>query len=146
MQREMTKAKSSLTTGELAQQCRVNPETIRYYEREGLLPRPPRSSAGYRLFSADDLRRVRFIRQAQELGFSLREIRELLELRSSSSSTCADVRGRTVTKIAEINRKLQTLEAIRKILLRLTASCSGRGGCGECPILEALDSTKEIPQ
>lgn len=132
-----------LTTGELAKQCQVNPETIRYYEREGLLPRPPRSPSGYRSFSADDLRRVRFIRQAQELGFSLREIRELLELQVSSDSTCADVRARTAAKIAEVNRKLQKLQAIRKALLRLTASCSGQGRLTECPILEALDSTKE---
>ena len=81
----------SLTIGKLARASRVNIETIRFYERKGLLPNPPRSEAGYRLFPEETLERVRFIRNAKELGFSLKEISELLSLRLGPKSTCADV-------------------------------------------------------
>ena len=83
-----------ITTSELARQSDVNLETIRYYERKGLLPKPPRSTSGYRQFSRDSVRRVRFIKRAQELGFSLKEIQELLALRIAPGSTRADIRKR----------------------------------------------------
>lgn len=130
-----------LTRGELAKSGGVNIETIRYYERLGLLPKPPRSAAGYRLFSADDARRVRFIKRAQELGFSLKEIEELLALQSTSSTTRADVRKRAEAKIADINEKLRDLQAMKESLEQLTAACSGRGSLCGCPILENFDST-----
>jgi Hg(II)-responsive transcriptional regulator len=132
-----------LTRGELAKRGGVNIETIRYYERLGLLPKPPRSAAGYRLFAADDARRVRFIKRAQELGFSLKEIEELLALQSAPHTTRADVHKKTAAKIAEIEEKLRDLQAIKESLERLTAACSGRGPVGGCPILESFDSTQE---
>ena len=92
----------SLTIGHLAKQAGVNLETVRYYERRGLLPRPPRSASGYRLFPAEAARRLRFIRRAQELGFSLREISELLTLRVDPDTTCGEVKQRADDKIADI--------------------------------------------
>lgn len=132
-----------LTRGELAKRGGVNIETIRYYERRGLLPKPPRSAAGYRLFSLEDDRRVRFIKRAQELGFSLKEIEELLALQNEPHTTRADVRKRAEVKIAAIEEKLSDLQAMKESLERLTAVCSGRGSLHGCPILESFDSTKE---
>ena len=129
----------SLTIGHLAKETGVSLETVRYYERRGLLPKPPRSASGYRLFPAEAARRLRFIRRAQELGFSLREIRELLSLRVSPKASSAEVRKRAEGKIAEIDAKINTLESMRKTLRKLTKSCAGCGSTTECPILESLD-------
>src|SRR5881397_4349489 len=128
-----------LRTGELAIQGGVNLETIRYYERRGLLPKPPRTSAGYRAFDAEAVRRLRFIKQAQALGFSLKEVRELLALRLDARTSCADVRSRAETKLADIEQKLRALRAMKRALVRLTAACVGRGPVSTCPILESLD-------
>src|SRR5438552_10546646 len=117
----------ALTRGELAQQGRVNSETIRYYERRGLLPKPPRTPSGYRVFSSDAVRRVRFIRRAQGLGFSLKEIKALLALRVDPRSSCGDVRKRAEAKIGEIEAKVRMLLGMKKALGRLTAACAGRG-------------------
>ena len=127
-----------ITTSELAKRGGVNLETIRYYERKGLLPKPPRSTAGYRQFSTDSVRRVLFIKRAQELGFSLKEIKELLALRIAPSGTRADVRKRAETKIVDIEEKVQHLRAMKKALVRLTETCSGSGPASDCPILESL--------
>ena len=127
-------------TGEVARAGGVNLETIRYYERRGLLPKPPRTPAGYRTFGADAVRRLRFIKHAQELGFSLKEIKELLALRVDARTSCADVRKRAEAKIADIDQKLRALRAMKRALVRLTAACVGRGPVSACPILESLDS------
>jgi MerR family mercuric resistance operon transcriptional regulator len=132
-----------LMRGELAKEGGVNLETVRYYERQGLLPKPPRSPSGYRLFPSDSVRRVRFIKRAQELGFSLKEIKELLALRVSTSSTASDVKKRAEAKVADIEEKIQTLRAMKKALARLTATCCGEGSASECPILESLSLEKE---
>lgn len=134
---------NGLAISELAKRSQVNLQTIRYYEREGLLPKPRRLPSGYRIFSSEDVRRVRFIKQAQELGFSLKEIKELLALRVHPGTTSAEVRQRTASKIADIDEKLLTLTAMKKALVRLTAACSGQGALSDCPILESLDSGKE---
>ena len=129
----------SLTIGRLAREAGINLETVRYYERRGLLPKPPRTASGYRLFPADTTVRLRFIRRAQELGFSLKEIRELLTLRLSSRTTSSEIRKRAEAKIADIEQKIKTLEAMRKSLRKLTSSCAGCGPISECPILEGLE-------
>lgn len=129
----------SLTIGRLAEQAGVNLETVRYYERRGLLPRPPRSASGYRLFPAEAARRLKFIRRAQELGFSLAEIRELLSLRVSRTTTSADIRARADAKVADIEAKIRSLESMKRTLRKLTRVCDGCGPVGECPILESLD-------
>jgi MerR family transcriptional regulator, copper efflux regulator len=132
-----------ISTSELAKRGGVNLETIRYYERMGLLPKPPRSRAGYRQFSPESVRRVRFIKRAQELGFSLKEIKELLALRIAPGSTQADVRKRAQAKIVDIEKKVQYLRAMKKALIRLMESCCGSGPASDCPILESLSLEKE---
>jgi MerR family mercuric resistance operon transcriptional regulator len=132
-----------LTIGRLARVGGVNLETIRYYEREGLLPRPPRTRAGYRIFPTDAARRLRFIKRAQDLGFSLKEIRELLALRVKPGTKADQIRARTEAKIADIDEKIQTLSAMKRTLADLTTRCSGCSPMGECPILESLDHETE---
>ena len=130
----------SLTIGRLARAVGVNLETIRYYERRGLLPKPPRSGSGYRLFPAETKRRLRFIRRAQELGFSLGEIRELLSLRLAPAAKSADVRRRAQAKITDIEAKIRSLQSMKKALRELTQTCSGCGPVRDCPILESVDA------
>ena len=130
---------NSLTIGRLAKQAGINLETVRYYERRGLLPKPPRSASGYRLFPAEAARRLRFIRRAQELGFSLGEIRELLSLRMSAAARSTDVRRRAEAKIADIEAKIRSLDSIKRTLRKLTNACQGCGPIAACPILESLD-------
>lgn len=134
---------NQLTIGELAKQGGVNLETIRYYERKGLLPKPPRTSSGYRAFPETAVRRIRFIKQAQELGFSLKEINELLALRIAPGSTRACVRKRATAKISDIKEKISRLRSMKRALERLTASCSGDGAAIDCPILESLSSKRK---
>lgn len=129
----------SLTIGHLAREAGINLETVRYYEREGLLPKAPRSASGYRLFPTDAVRRLRFIKRAQELGFSLKEIRELLALRLLPRTTSGEIRKRAEAKIADIEGKMRSLASMRKSLRKLAESCSGCAPLSECPILESLD-------
>jgi Hg(II)-responsive transcriptional regulator len=134
----------TLTIGELAKCGGVNLETIRYYEQRELIPKPPRSASGYRIFPSKAVQRVRFIKQAQELGFSLKEVKELLDLQIDPHSTGADVRKRAEAKLADIEAKMKTLSRMKKALKQLTASCScvGNVSISECPILESLNSEK----
>lgn len=129
----------TLTRGELAKRCEVNSETIRYYEQQGLIPKPARTVANYRIYGEDTVRRVRFVKRAQELGFTLREIKDLFSLRAAPKARCADVYQRAQAKIQNIDEKIRTLQAMRRALSKLMAECEGRGGISECPILEALE-------
>lgn len=133
-----------LTIGQVAKRGEVNIETVRYYERQGLIPPPPRLESGYRQYPDDTVNRVRFIKRAQELGFSLKEIAELLSLRVGPDTVCADVRKRAVAKISEIERKMETLQRMKEVLAGLAAECEGRGPVSECPILEALETKEEL--
>jgi Predicted transcriptional regulators len=133
----------SLTIGQLAKKAQVNVETVRYYERRRLIPRPPRRDSGYRQYSQDVVARIQFIKHAKELGFSLREILELLSLRVDPSTTCGDVKRRAEIKIADIEEKIRTLQGIKKALTKLVTLCSGQGLTSECPIMEVLIHTKE---
>lgn len=127
-----------LTRGKLARAGGVNIATIRYYERLGLLPEPPRSNAGYRMFSPESVKRIRFIKNAQELGFALKEIKELLDLRVTPDARAADVRLIGRGKIANIGDKIRRLQAIEKSLKLLVNTCCSDGTVSECPILESL--------
>ena len=129
----------SLKIGEVARRAGVNLQTIHYYERRGLLPEPPRTPSNYRLYPEDTVRRVRFVKRAQELGFTLKEIEELLALRASPRSRCAGVRKRAQAKVEDIDGKIRALQGMRKALNGLIAECSGKGPVSECPILDALD-------
>ena len=131
-----------MTIGELAKACGVGVETIRYYERRGLIPDPRPGKKGYREFSDDDARRVQFIKQAQGLGFTLKEIDELLALRVSSETTCDDVRGLAEAKLEDIEEKLRTLRSFKRALGKLVDQCGRSGPEGHCPILDALDDPK----
>ncbi len=128
----------NLTTGQLAKQANVNLETIRYYERRGLLPEPPRNESGHRRYTIDALRRTEFIKQTQALGFSLNEISDLLSLRVGTGKTCADVRTRVEAKIKDVQEKIVDLKGIEQALIRLADKCGGKGPIGQCPILEEL--------
>ena len=135
---------TSMKIGEVADRGGVNLQTIRYYEREGLLPQPPRLPSGYRVYSEPTVRRVRFIKRAQELGFTLAEIRELLSLRIDHDRDRSEVRAIAEAKVADIQEKIRTLSSMKDALLRLTEHCRGHGPASECPILESLDSDEEI--
>lgn len=132
-----------LTIGKLASRGGVSVQTIRYYERSGLLPKPSRASSGYRLYADDAVRRLTFIKQAQLLGFSLSEIQDLLSLRMEPGTTCGDIRNRARQKIAGVNRKIEDLQRIKNALTKLAAACRGNGPTSDCPILEALESGKD---
>jgi MerR family mercuric resistance operon transcriptional regulator len=127
-----------LKVGEVASGAGVNLQTVRFYEREGLLPAPPRLTSGYRMFPGSAVLRVRFIKRAQELGFSLAEIRDLLSI--SGKGGVQQVRARTKVKIADINEKIRTLEVMKDALAELADRCPGCGPLSECPILDALDA------
>ena len=130
----------ALKVGEVAKRAAVNLQTIHFYEREGLLPKPPRTASNYRMYSEDAVRRVRFVKRAQELGFALKDIKELLSLRASPGTRCADVRQRALAKLRDIDEKIATLQGMRRALTKLTGECAGRRPITACPILEALDS------
>jgi MerR family mercuric resistance operon transcriptional regulator len=127
-----------LTIGQLAKRAKVNLETIRYYERRGLIPEPPRSEIGYRMYSRDAVARTEFIKRAQALGFSLREISEIFALRMEPETTCGDMKAKVEAKIEDIEQKIADLEQIREALVAMAEKCRGKGPIGECPILEAL--------
>jgi MerR family copper efflux transcriptional regulator len=126
------------TISQLAKQAGVNVETVRYYQRRGLLPQPPRRASGYRQYSQEDLAYLQFIRRAQTLGFSLKEIAELLALRVDPAMGCHDVRERATHKLADVAAKIRALARISEALERLIAACSGEGPISACPILDAL--------
>ncbi len=127
------------TIGQLAKEAGVNLATVRYYERRGLLREPPRTPSGHRQYSDDDLKRIRFIKSTQALGFSLTEIAELLSMRVTADGTCRDVRQRIEDKLSDIEDKIAALQKIKKALQNLERSCPGAGPLDDCPILAALD-------
>jgi len=128
-----------ITIGKLAKRIDLNIETIRYYERRGLIPKPRRRESGYREYSDETTIRILFIKHAKDLGFSLKEINELLSLKLDPGTSCSEVRKKAEIKIEDIEGKIKTLRKMKKALLKLTKICSGSGPVSECPILEALE-------
>lgn len=128
-----------LTIGQVAAAAAVNIQTIRYYERRGLFATPRRTGSGYRQYAEDAVTRLRFIKHAQELGFSLKEIQELLALRVRHSAACDSVERTTRQKIELVDRKIRVLGRIRDTLEQLAAACASRRPTDDCPILEALE-------
>ena len=129
-----------LKSGELSKYAGVNSETLRYYERKGLLDEPKRSSAGYRQYPPDAVKRIRFIKSAQSLGFSLKEILELLNLRvSGGKQKCEKVRKRTEVKIQEVEKKIEDLQSVRRSLSKLLVACATNNKTGDCPVLESME-------
>jgi Hg(II)-responsive transcriptional regulator len=125
--------------GEVAARAGVNPQTLRYYERRGLLREPDRSQSGYRSYSPDAVRVVRFVKHAQELGFTLSDIDELLQLAAGEPGTCRAVRALAKTKLAELDRKIAMLRAMRRSLERLVKTCDRPRAQRECPLLQAIE-------
>jgi DNA-binding transcriptional MerR regulator len=137
---------NQLTRGELARAGGVNRETIRYYERHGLLPEPARSDSNYCLFDEQAVERLRFIKRAQAVGFSLGEIRELLDIRFVPNAACGDVHTMVEARIAAIEAQLRALEDMRVVLLELAQACPGGDHhLDECPILDHLRHTQPVP-
>lgn len=128
-----------LTIGQVARRAGIGVETVRFYEREKLLEEPGRRESGYRQYGNEVVARLRFIRKSKELGFSLKEIKELLALRVDPATTCAEVRSKAEEKIADIEQKIQTLQQMKNALKKLATTCTGRGPTSECPILDALE-------
>jgi Hg(II)-responsive transcriptional regulator len=124
--------------GTAAEQAGVNVQTLRYYERRGLLPKPPRRNSGYREFPDDAVRVVRFVKRAQDLGFTLDEIEELLRLRNDKRRDRARIRAVAEKRVSQIERKVAELQAMKKALTHLVHCCR-KGSTLECPIIEALD-------
>ena len=131
---------SGFTRGDLARATGCNIETIRYYEKTGLLPDPPRTDAGYRIYSAAHATRLRFILRARELGFSMEDIRGLMGLEDGAAPTCAEVKERTERHLADVRAKIAELRRIEKVLSVTAARCSGED-VPDCPVLETLENS-----
>jgi len=131
---------SGFTRGDLARATGCNIETIRYYEKTGLLPDPPRTDVGYRIYSAAHATRLRFILRARELGFSMEDIRGLMGLEDGAAPTCAEVKERTERHLADVRGKIADLRRIEKVLSVTAAQCSGED-VPECPVLETLEGS-----
>lgn len=129
----------ALTIGQVARQADVGVETVRFYERRGLLEEPPRKASGYRQYGPEVVDRIRFIKRAKELGFTLNEINELLQLRLDPQGNCNEVRRRAEQKIVDIESKLQQLRAMKRAISKLVRACSNDRRPDSCPILESLE-------
>ena len=126
--------------GQVARESGVGVETVRFYEREGLLESPARRSSGYRQFGEDAIARLRFIKRAQRLGFTLREIKDLLALKLDPDCSRATMRERAVAKAEDIDARIKELKRMKKALSPLIVACDGKGALEGCPILVAMDS------
>jgi Hg(II)-responsive transcriptional regulator len=130
------------TIGELANNAGVNVQTIRYYERRGLINPAARTGAGYRLYDKQVLKRLRFIRRAKGLGFTLKEIKGLLDLRIESAADCDIAKEKVEAKLKAVEQRINALDSVRKILVELMEACDRRQTTGECPILKAIEDTE----
>lgn len=132
-----------LRIGEVASKAGVNIQTLRYYERRRLLEKPERTASGYREYPSETVRLIRFIKRAQDLGFTLSEIEDLIALRDASGRKRSEVRALAEAKMRDIDHKLAQLQAMRSALYTLVESCGCRDGRPTCPILEALDDAQD---
>jgi MerR family transcriptional regulator, copper efflux regulator len=129
----------ALTIGQVATAADVNVQTIRYYERRGMFAAARRTAAGYRQYADDAIPRLRFIKHAQDLGFSLKEIQELLSLRVRHGAACDTVERKTRDKIALVQERIRHLQRMKRTLEHLATACAARRSTDDCPILEALE-------
>lgn len=142
MREDMDKKYEGIITfkiGQVASRAHVNKETVRYYEKRDLIPTPDRRRSGYRIFTQRHIDQIKFIKRAQELGFTLSEIQELLELRMGEDTTCSEVKSEAQRKYQDVVGKIKDLQRIRDTLLDLIDSCAGEDSKGDCPILGALE-------
>lgn len=131
----------TISIGQLAKAVGVGVETVRFYERKGLLDAPARKDSGYRQYDDEAVERLRFIRRAQQVGFTLKEIQDLLGLRDDPDARRADIRDRAAGKIADIDAKVRDLLAMRESLVNLLESCEGDGPASGCPIITAFEDS-----
>ena len=129
--------------GQIARLCDVGVETIRFYEREGLLEEPARRASGYRQYSEGAVKQIRFIKRAQRLGFSLKEILELLRLRVDAGTSCEQIQERAAVKLAQVEQKIVELQHMRQALLQVASLCAEENSSSRCPLLGALDQDSE---
>ncbi len=129
--------------GDVARRAGVNKETVRYYEKRELIPKPDRRRSGYRIFTQRHIDQIRFIKRAQELGFTLSEIKEFLELRVDEDTSCSEIKEEAQQKYQDVAQKIKDLQRIKETLTDLIDSCSEDGPVGGCPILEALEGNSE---
>jgi DNA-binding transcriptional MerR regulator len=135
----MERSAHGVNRAQIAASAGVNIETLRCYERRGLIPPPRRSQANYRKYPADTVRRVRFVKHAQDLGFTLGEIKELLGLRATRGARSGEVRAKAAAKITDIDARIAALDQMRTALAHLVEECSGDGPASGCTILHAID-------
>ncbi len=128
-----------LNRGEVAGAANVNIETLRYYERRGVIPPPRRSETNYRKYPAETVSRVRFVKHAQDLGFTLDEIKGLLSLRATRGARAEQVRSKAAAKMADIDKRIESLQRMRAALAHLIEECSGEGPASGCTILHAIE-------
>ena len=128
-----------LNIGQVAKQTGVTVETIRFYEKQNLITTPQRTESGYRQYPLDTIKRVRFIQHAKDVGFTLKEVTELLALRRKPNASCTEIKLRTLQQIEEVDQKISDLKKVREALGRMVMKCSGHGALSECPILEELE-------
>lgn len=133
----------AMTVGQVSQFLGIGRDTIRFYEREGLIAEPARTAMGYRQYPAQTLTRLRFIQQGKQLGFSLKEIRVLLTFLDSPNTDCAEIKQQAEAKITDIDHKIASLQQMREALVKLTIACPGRGPSADCPILDAMESEEQ---
>ncbi len=127
----------ALPIGKVSRRTGVNIETIRYYERIGVMPKPLRTEGGHRTYGADEIRRLAFVKRSRELGFSLAEVRALLGLVDTGAYTCAEVHEMTMRHLATVREKVADLRAMERVLKNMAAECS-RGDVPDCPIVDSL--------
>lgn len=132
-----------ITIGKLAKRAGVNRQTVFYYERRGLLSPDTRTDSGYRLYEPESVRIIRFIKNAQELGFSLAEIAKLLKLRVGRRARCGTVRRQAEARLKIVKDKIGALKSMERVLARLVRTCAKNGTTGSCPILESLEDGRE---
>src|SRR6266567_7334681 len=135
----MKRVLAQYTIGQLARRAGIGQSTVRYYERTGLLPQPDRTASNYRLYPEEAVVRVNFIQRARRLGFTRKEINELLELGVGRRTSCAEVRSRAEGKIADIEARIRSLRQMSRALLKLADKCDAHSDGAECPLLEYLE-------
>ncbi|MCK4502512.1 MAG: heavy metal-responsive transcriptional regulator [Desulfuromonadales bacterium] len=135
---------AGLTIGKVAKGAELGIETVRFYEREGLLEPPERTASNYRIYSSQAITRLRFIKRAKTLGFTLKEIKELLSLRHNPSASKSDVKVQVEAKIDAIKQKISDLKNIQNTLETLDECCNGKGPTDDCPILKALEGVERL--
>ncbi|MFZ3230001.1 MAG: heavy metal-responsive transcriptional regulator [Pseudobdellovibrio sp.] len=135
----MRKTERTMSIGALSKESGVGIETIRYYERIGLLTPQERKASGYRVFNSDSFKTLRFLKHAQELGFSLAEIKDLLRLRANKESRCEDVQARASKHLQDVEEKIKKLGSIQTVLSKLIRQCRSKKTSDSCPTLDCFD-------